>query len=142
MLKRSTASRSALALSLMLPGLMPVAADVFPDGTPTQICAISEVQVCERNQTCREQPRGNNESIRFIKFSLPERLAISTLANGSQRQSIVQGVRLEDDVVLLAGNDPGHAWSAAIEPGTWRLILSLGEAGRGVVLFGLCTPEG
>lgn len=116
-------------------------ADAFPDGAPTQLCAISNVQICEQGKTCQEQPPGQNESIRFVKFSLPERLAISTLSNGQQRTTIIERVRPEGDIVMLAGGEPRRAWSAVLEAATARLTLTLAEPGRGFVLSGRCTPE-
>ena len=131
-----------LTLGLLLAcGVGTAAGGAFPEGAATQLCAVYEVQICEPDAACRQRPERGDETIRFIKFSLTERLAISTLESGERRRSTIDRVSREGDAIVLSGSEPGRGWGAVLEPAAARLTLTHAEPGLGYVFFGRCTPE-
>jgi len=109
--------------------------------TNNYVCAISEVQECKLNESCRRitPQQINLAPIVTLDIKKKEMASLTLLEKG--RSEAIEGLIKTDKHIFMHGHQDEETWSAVVslESGTFTGAISTVEAG--FPFFGHCAPN-
>ena len=108
-------------------------------GAKKLICAPVTAIECGVEGSC---DIGTAESInfpQFIRIDLDKRLVLAEAPDGKKRTSKIMNVVDSEGSIILQGAQLGRGWSAVINKGTGKFVVTVSAADFAFVVFGSCT---
>ena len=108
-------------------------------GAKKLICAPVTAIECGMEGNC---DNGTVESIGFPQFiwiDLDQRLVLGEAPDGKKRTSKIMNVVDSEGSIILQGAQLGRGWSAVINKGTGKFVVTVSAADFAFVVFGSCT---
>jgi len=105
------------------------------------LCSVQEVNLCISSGECVEVLPENLAIPHFVEIDVKAKKLATTAASGENRETIALNVIRENGLLVMHGIEEGRAFSLLIRETTgWASFASAAEE-RGVVVFGICTPD-
>ncbi len=105
------------------------------------ICAPVTAIDCGIEGSCE---RGTADSInfpQFVRIDLAKRMVLGEAPDGKMRTSKIMNVVNSDGSMILQGAQLGRGWSAVINKGTGKFVVTTSGADFAFVVFGSCTAN-
>jgi len=116
-----------------------VAADDLT-GAKTFLCTAATVNQCSSDGECTSGSAWDLNIPQFIEVDLAKKTLSTTKASGENRTTPIKNIERENGLIILQGAEAGRAFSWVITEETGLATISVAIDGRGVVIFGACTP--
>jgi len=116
-----------------------VAADDLT-GAKTFLCTAATVNQCSSDGECTSGAAWQLNIPQFIEVDLAKKTLSTTKASGENRTTPIKNLERGDGLIILQGAEAGRAFSWVIAEETGLATISVAIDGRGVVVFGACTP--
>jgi hypothetical protein len=117
----------------------PLMADHLAEST-SLLCTAVQATVCESSGECSTKPPWNFNIPQFVVVDLEQKLLSTTVASGENRVTAIKHVERESGMIFLHGSQMGRAFCAAVNEATGMMSFAVASDGKGVVIFGACTP--
>jgi len=105
------------------------------------LCSVQEVSLCISTGACAAALAENLEIPQFIEIDVKAKKLSTTAASGQNRETVAGTVTREGGLLVMQGFEAGRAFSLLIREATgWASFAAAGDE-RGVVVFGVCTPD-
>jgi hypothetical protein len=109
-------------------------------GSTAFLCTAVQATACETSGECATKPPWTLNVPQFIEVDLDKEELRTTRASGQNRATPVKRVERADGMIYLQGAEGGRAFSFAINESTGMLTVAVATGGKGVIVFGACTP--
>ncbi len=129
---------AAMALVLLTASTAVPADDLT--GAKTFLCTAATVNQCSSDGECTSGSAWQLNIPQFIEVDLAKKTLSTTKASGENRTTPIKNMEREDGLIILQGAEAGRAFSWVITEETGLATISVAIDGRGVVVFGACTP--
>ena len=116
-----------------------VAADDLT-GAKTFLCTAATVSQCSSDGECTSGAAWDLNIPQFIVVDLAKKTLSTTKASGENRTTPIKNLERGDGLIILQGAEAGRAFSWVITEETGLATISVAIDGRGVIVFGACTP--
>lgn len=110
-------------------------------GTDRFLCTAIQATACFVEGDCVIDVPANLNVPQFIVVDLKAKSLATTKASGENRSTAVEHLRRENGKVVLQGYERERAFSIVIHEESGDLSAAVAQDGRGVTVFGSCTPE-
>jgi hypothetical protein len=133
-------SRILLALLLGLAAATAARAEELFDGTKPLLCASSEAYDCSGDECLETSTDGLGVPDLLRVDPVAKNIRALDVAQRDLESSPVSSVRVEQRRLLLSGREgETRGWTLAIDQDTGDSVLTVHDAGTGVIVFGECT---
>lgn len=129
---------TAFVIGLVLAGNAAWADDLT--GADRLLCASAQATVCFDDGECVVDLPWNLNVPEFIEVDLGAKRLATTAASGENRATPIEHLSRGDGMIVFHGYEMGRAFSWVIDERTGRATVALAADGRGVTVFGACTP--
>jgi len=129
-----------LAVVLAAGGAAARADDVT--GAQQLLCTAVQATGCYEDGDCFQDLPWNLNVPQFIQVDLVGKRLSTTKASGENRSTPIEYLKRQGGLIVLQGFEGGRAFSFVITEATGMLSVAVAREGRGVVVFGACTPAG
>lgn len=109
-------------------------------GATTFLCTAAAVHGCDAEGECTSGSAWNLNIPQFIEVDLAKKTLSTTKASGENRMTPIKNMEREDGLIILQGAENGRAFSWTITEQTGMATVSVAIEGKGVIVFGACTP--
>ncbi len=127
-----------LALTILAASTAVLADDLT--GSTSFLCTAAQVTACQSDGECTSGPAWNLNVPQFIEVDLEKKTLSTTEASGENRTTPIKTWERADGQIFLQGVKGGRAFSFAITEETGLVSIAVAMDGRGVIVFGACTP--
>lgn len=105
------------------------------DGSKNLICAPVEVNECVAVDGCIRTVPSEVGAPAFVRIDFQQQAMV-----GPQRTSPIKATERSEGQLLLMGTELGFGWTAALDPDTGAMVMSMTNGAGSFVFFGSCTP--
>jgi hypothetical protein len=109
-------------------------------GSDRFLCAPVQAAECFENGECGIDVPWNLNIPGFIEVDLAAMRLSTTAASGENRSTPIEHVTRRDGAIVLQGFEMGRAFSWVISEDSGHVTAAIASEGRGVTVFGACTP--
>lgn len=128
-----------IAAATMMAAPTPARADDLT-GVDRILCAARSIVVCWDDGTCETADPADLNVPQFIEIDLKGRRMSTTRASGENRSTEIVNLKRDAGQIVLQGYEKGRAFSFVIAEKTGTISAAVAAEGRGVAVFGACTP--
>ena len=129
---------AAMGLTLVIASTAVSADDLT--GVKAFLCTAATVNQCSSDGECTSGAAWNLNIPQFIEVDLARKTLSTTKASGENRTTPIKNLERDNGLIILQGAEAGRAFSWVITEETGLATISVAIDGRGVVVFGACTP--
>ena len=105
------------------------------------VCAISEVQECRMNGSCRRIPPQTINLAPIMTLDIKKKELASLSLLEKERTEAIEGLKATDDHVFMHGLQDEETWSAVISRKNGSFTGSISTLEAGFAFFGHCAPN-
>jgi hypothetical protein len=127
-----------IGLAILAAAVPSIADDLT--GSSAFLCTAVQSTVCDSSGDCETKPPWSLNIPQFIEVDLGQKLLRTTVASGQNRVTPIEYSERADGMIFLQGAEGGRAFSFAINETTGMATVAVARDGKGVVVFGACTP--
>ncbi len=129
---------AAVVLTLMIASTAAFADDLT--GVKAFLCTAATVNQCSSDGECTSGAAWSLNIPQFIEVDLAKKTLSTTKASGENRTTPIKNLERDNGLIILQGAEAGRAFSWVITEETGMATISVAIDGRGVIVFGACTP--
>jgi len=129
----------ALILAILVAPAMTLADDLT--GSETFLCTVVYASACTPDGECVGGPAWNLNIPQFIEVDLKEKTLSTTKASDENRSTRIKNLEREEDLIIFQGVENGRAFSFVITESTGMASIAVAMADKGIVAYGVCTPN-
>jgi len=109
-------------------------------GAQSFLCTAVQANVSFADGESESGPPWNWNIPQFIQVNLAGMKLTTTKASGENRATEIKNLVRDGGLIVIQGYELGRAFSFVIDEKTGRATVAVAREGRGVTIFGACTP--
>lgn len=109
-------------------------------GSDRFLCSAIQATACFVDGDCVMDVPANLNVPQFIVVDVKAKRLATTKASAENRATAIEHVRRENGKIILQGYERERAFSIVIHEESGDLSAAVAQDGRGVAVFGSCTP--